>query len=79
VRALVRSGQSTETVRRRGAEAGRDCKCNEDEHRNLSEYIRVVLFLFFFFFVFFFWGFGDGEGLYFGTNIIPLVHGKKRN
>jgi len=54
--AASRSGQSTETVRRRGAEAGRDCKCNEDEHR--SEYIRVVLFLSFFFLG----GFGGGGG-----------------
>jgi hypothetical protein len=30
--------------------AGTDCKCNEDEHRNLSEYIRVVLFLLLFLF-----------------------------
>jgi hypothetical protein len=45
------------------AEAGRDCKCNEDEHRNLSEYIRVVLFLSFFFFFFFkgFWGWGGAS------------------
>jgi hypothetical protein len=58
--AASRSGQSTETVRRRVAEAGRDCKCNEDEHR--SEYIRVVLFLSFFLFFGGVWGGGGYQG-----------------